>query len=48
LRAFYQRIADTVIVAAIGPEAKANPQGFRRAVRVAGERLIQLEQERRS
>jgi len=45
-RGFYRRPGETLVIAAIGPEARANPQGFRRAVRAAGERLIQLEQER--
>jgi hypothetical protein len=45
-RAFYWRIADALVVAAIGPEANTDPQGFRRAVRAAGERLLQLEEER--
>jgi len=47
-RAFYRRIADTLVIGAIGPEASADPQGFRRAVRTAGERLVHLEQERRA
>ena len=45
-RAFYRRITDTLVIGAIGPEASVDPQGFRRAVRAAGERLVELEQER--
>lgn len=45
-RAFYRRIADTIVIGAIGPEAEADPHGFRRAVQAAAERLIQLEQGR--
>lgn len=46
-RAFYRRIGDTLIIGAIGPETHADPQGFGRAVRAAGERLSRPEQERR-
>jgi hypothetical protein len=46
-RAFYRRISGTLIIAAIGPEANVDPRGFRRAIRASGERLIQIEQERR-
>jgi len=38
-RAFYGRIGDTLVVAAIGPEAKVDKRGFNRAVAVALERL---------
>jgi hypothetical protein len=47
-RAFYRRIADTLVIGAIGPEARAKPHEFRRAVRSAGERLIQLEEQRKT
>jgi hypothetical protein len=43
-RAFYRRIGETVVVGAIGPEARVDPQGFRRSIRSAVERLITLEQ----
>jgi len=46
-RAFYRRFADTLVVGAVGPEALTDPQGFRRAIRAADERLTQLEHERR-
>ena len=46
-RAFYRRIAETLVVGAVGPEAQADLQGFRRAIRAANERLMQLEHERR-
>ena len=38
-RAFYRRVGNAFIIAAIGPEAQANPQGFRRAIRAALRRL---------
>ncbi len=38
-RAFYRRVGDEWVLAAIGPEAQADPQGFRRAVRLAEQRL---------
>jgi len=38
-RAFYRRIGDDFIIAAVGPEAETNPTGFRRAVRSAESRL---------
>jgi len=47
-RGLYRRLGDTLVIAAIGPEAQTDPRGFRHAVRTAGERLIQLEQERRA
>jgi hypothetical protein len=38
-RAFYRRVGDAIVVAAIGPEAKSDPRGFRHAVETAIERL---------
>ncbi len=38
-RAFYRRVGDVMVVAAIGPEAKSNPNGFRRATTAALDRL---------
>jgi hypothetical protein len=38
-RAFYRRIDQVLHIGAIGPEAKHDPQGFRRAVDHAIERL---------
>lgn len=40
-RAFYRRVDDTLVIAAIGPEAKADPRGFDRAVRLAEARLAE-------
>jgi hypothetical protein len=42
-RAFYGQIGVTFVVAAIGPEAKVDPRGFRRAVDAATIRLAQVE-----
>lgn len=45
-RAFYRRTAATVfVVAAIGPEAEVNPKGFKRAVKVAEQRLDEVEED---
>jgi hypothetical protein len=38
-RAFYQRVGGNFIVAAIGPEAQSDPNGFARAVDIAVRRL---------
>ena len=38
-RAFYRRIGDIIMVGAIGPEAKVDPQGFRRLTSLAEGRL---------
>ena len=40
-RAFYARIGDDLVIAAIGPEAEANPRGFERTVAAAVRRLKQ-------
>jgi hypothetical protein len=42
-RAFYRRIADVFIIAAVGPEAEAEPRGFGRAVASALSRLEEVE-----
>lgn len=42
-RAFYRRIGDLWYVGAFGPEANVSAQGFRRAVRLAVERLAAVE-----
>jgi hypothetical protein len=42
-RAFYGRIGDVFVVAAVGPEAQCDPRGFRRSVDQAEERLDELE-----
>lgn len=42
-RAFYRRVGTVMVVAAIGPEARANPRGFARAVAAAQQRLAQLQ-----
>lgn len=46
-RAFYRRVGDTLVIAAIGPEAHVDPRSFGRAIRAAEERLTRLDQERR-
>lgn len=38
-RAFYRRVGDELLIAAVGPEAEADPRGFTRAAAVAVERL---------
>jgi hypothetical protein len=38
-RAFYRRVGNVIVIGAIGPEARANPKGFQRAVEAALERL---------
>ena len=45
-RAFYRRVGDEMIVAAIGPEAAVDRRGFDRAVLVANERLAADMEER--
>lgn len=42
-RAFYRRIGEEIVIGAFGPEARADPKGFARAVRSAEERLAVLE-----
>lgn len=44
-RAFYRRVGNTLVVAAIGPEAAVDPRGFDRAVRHALDRLATIERE---
>lgn len=39
VRAFYRRVGDTLVIAAVGPEAQVDPRGFKRAVAAALERL---------
>jgi hypothetical protein len=45
-RAFYQRIGDVLVIAAIAPEAKANPRAFARGVRKAEARLDEVKEGR--
>src|SRR6266508_3226089 len=45
-RAFYRRIGTVFVVAAVGPEAEVNPKGFKRAVKVAEQRLDEVEEDR--
>ena len=40
-RAFYRQIGSSFVIAAVGPEAQVDPQGFRRACRVAVQRLAE-------
>ena len=42
-RAFYGRIGDSFVIAAIGPEAQVNRRGFARAVEAAAVRLNEIE-----
>jgi hypothetical protein len=42
-RAFYRRVGDGFVIGGVGPEAEANPRGFRRAVRAAENRLDEFE-----
>jgi hypothetical protein len=44
-RGFYRRRGDMLVLAAIGPEANADRQGFRGAVQAAEDRLAALERE---
>ena len=46
-RAFYRRIGPVLVIGAIGPEAQQDRAGFRRAVRLAEERLDRRETGRR-
>lgn len=42
-RAFYRRVGDRLVIGAISPEAKHDPNGFARAVRLAAERIARVE-----
>lgn len=42
-RAFYRRIGDRFVIAAVGPEAMVNRRGFDRAVNLAVSRLNEIE-----
>jgi hypothetical protein len=44
-RAFYRRLGDVLVVAAIGPDAEADKRKFDRAVAAAITRLAELEEE---
>ena len=44
-RALYRRMRDTMVIGAIGPEAKGSTRGFDAAVRKAEERLAEIEKE---
>jgi hypothetical protein len=41
-RALYRRVGDVFVVATVGPEAQANPQGFGRMIKLATQRLEEL------
>lgn len=41
-RAFYRRVANTFVVAAVGPEANVDPRAFKRAVAAAQMRLEEI------
>jgi hypothetical protein len=42
-RGFYRRFGDVFVLAAVGPEAEADPRGFKRAVVAAERRLEEVE-----
>ena len=42
-RGFYRRLGNVFVLAAIGPEAEADPRGFKRAVLAAEEQLEKVE-----
>ena len=42
-RAFYRRVGDVFVVAAVGPEHDHDPKGFKKAVELAAKRLEELE-----
>jgi hypothetical protein len=44
-RAFYRRVGEVIVVAAIGPEAEVDPRGFDRAVVTTERRLSIWERE---
>ncbi|MCD2191363.1 type II toxin-antitoxin system RelE/ParE family toxin [Actinomycetospora soli] len=44
-RAFYRRVSDIYVIAAIGPEAQNNSRDFNRAVAAAQDRLDDLEED---
>lgn len=41
-RAFYVRVGDVFIIAAVGPEAQANARGFSRTVKAAEDRVKEV------
>ncbi len=41
-RVLYRRVADAMVIVAVGPEAEHDPRGFGRAVRRAEERLKEI------
>lgn len=43
-RAFYRRVGDVFIVAAVGPEARVDNNGFRRACKAATNRIAKIEE----
>ncbi len=45
-RAFYRQIGQIIVIGAVGPEAEADPAGFRRAVAIAVRRLDNLEEDK--
>lgn len=44
-RALYRRVGEVFLIAAIGPEAESDQRGFDQAVRRAGARLDELEED---
>ncbi|WP_319462875.1 type II toxin-antitoxin system RelE/ParE family toxin [Micromonospora sp. RTP1Z1] len=45
-RAFYRQFGEDFVIGAIGPEADVNPKGFKQAVKVAEQRLDEVEDDR--
>jgi hypothetical protein len=43
-RAFYRQVGESFVIAAVGPEAQHDPQGFRRACEAAVARLAEVEE----
>jgi len=43
-RALYRRLGHRIVVAAISPEAQRDPRGFQRAVRVAQQRIDEVQE----
>lgn len=42
-RGFYGQVGKTFVIVAVGPEAKVDPRGFKRAVRAAVSRMVEIE-----
>jgi len=42
-RGLYGQVGKTFVIVAVGPEAKVDPRGFKRAVRTAKSRMAEIE-----